>query len=113
VKTSPGREAAGEIAINEVQGVASADGVFLFSEEDNTIERARMGVTRSQRDKCIAWGDGVAEDLYASKSRDLVVGINEGATGDPVDAEVSFWGVSHHDAFGIDEPTEPKHDCGW
>ena len=49
------------------------------------------------------------EDLYASSTQDVVVGINEGffATGS------AFWAVSYRHAFGLTSPPKgyPRRDC--
>lgn len=92
----------GESVINHVQGVASAGDFFVFSESWNQIERSPVGKARKADDKCIRWGAGVGEDLYASPGRDLLVGINESTRG----IGSAFWAVSYRHVF---EPeTAPK-----
>ena len=92
----------GHSVINHVQGVASAGDFFVFSESWNQIERSPVGKVRKADDKCIRWGAGVGEDLYASPGRDLLVGINESTR----DIGSAFWAVSYRHVF---EPeTAPK-----
>lgn len=99
----------GDSAIDNVQGVAAAGDLFLFAESSSELERVRAGVPRAEADRCVEWGGGTGEDLYASKRRDLLVGINEGflATGS------AFWGVSYRHAFGLAAPPEgyPDRKC--
>jgi hypothetical protein len=99
----------GDSGIDRVQGVAAAGDVFLFAESSDTIERSPAGAPRRAADKCIEWGAGTGEDLYAATGRDLLVGINEGflATGS------TFWAVSYRQAFGLEPPPPgfPRHDC--
>ncbi|MEW6473257.1 MAG: hypothetical protein AB1679_13380 [Actinomycetota bacterium] len=99
----------GDSGIDRVQGVAAHGDTFLFAESAETIERAPAGRPRRPADQCILWGDGTGEDLYASPSQNLVVGINEGflATGS------AFWAVSYRQAFGLTPPPpgSPRRDC--
>jgi hypothetical protein len=99
----------GRSGIDRVQGVAAAGDVFLFSASSDRIERAAVGRARRPADRCIRWGKGNGEALYASRSRDLLVGINEGflANGS------AFWAVSYRLAFGLGpEPAGfPRRDC--
>lgn len=94
----------GDSSIDRVQGVAPAGERFLFSESSNQLERARAGVPRQTADRCVRWGAGVGEDLYASPARDLLVGINEGL----LRTRSAFWAVSYRQAFGLVPPPE-----GW
>ncbi|HYH50598.1 MAG TPA: hypothetical protein VEG38_13715 [Acidimicrobiia bacterium] len=95
--------------IDRVQGVAAHGDTFLFAESAETIERAPAGARRQAGDRCIKWGDGTGEDLYASAGEDVVVGINEGflATGS------TFWAVPYRSAFGLEPPPQgyPRRDC--
>jgi hypothetical protein len=99
----------GDSTIDRVQGVAAHGDTFLFAESSDTIERASAGARRGADDQCIKWGDGNGEDLYASPSQDVVVGINEGflATGS------TFWAVAYRQAFGFTPPPpgNPRRDC--
>ena len=99
----------GESVINNVQGVASAGDFFVFSESANQIERSPVGVPRKADDKCIRWGNGTGEDLYASPGRDLLAGINESAPG----VGSAFWAVSYRQAFRLAAPPKgfPKRTC--
>ncbi len=95
--------------IDNVQGVAAAGDLFLFSESSNTIERTGAGVPRRETDTCIKWGAGTGEDLYASGRRDLLVGINEGF----LRANSAFWAVSYRQAFNLAAPPKgyPRRAC--
>jgi len=95
--------------INNVQGVVSRGDFFLFSESWNQIERSPVGKVRKADDKCIRWGDGVGEDLYASPGRDLLAGINESSSG----VGSAFWAVSYRQAFRQEKPPRgyPKRTC--
>jgi hypothetical protein len=99
----------GDSDIDRIQGVAAQGETFLFAESSDTLERAPAGDRRQTADRCIKWGDGNGEDLYASPSQDVVVGINEGflATGS------TFWAVSYRQAFGLTPPPPgyPRRDC--
>jgi hypothetical protein len=99
----------GDSEIDRVQGVAAHGDTFLFTESSDTLERARPGAQREAADRCIKWGDGNGEDLYASSTQDVVVGINEGflATGS------TFWAVPYRPAFGLTPPPpgSPGRDC--
>ncbi|HET7720791.1 MAG TPA: hypothetical protein VFK43_12545, partial [Acidimicrobiales bacterium] len=97
VRSTSAYAIAGDGDIDRVQGVAAHDGTFLFAESSDTIERARAGAHPDPGDRCIEWGEGGGEDLYAPPSQDVVVGINEGflATGS------AFWAVPYRQAFGI------------
>ena len=99
----------GDSAIDRVQGVAAHGDTFLFAESSETLERAPAGARRSPDDQCVKWGDGTGEDLYASSTQDVVVGINEGflATGS------TFWAVPYRQAFGFTPPSwdYPRRDC--
>ena len=99
----------GDSIIDHVQGVASAGDFFVFSESSNRIERSPVGVPRKADDKCIRWGDGTGEDLYASPGRDLLAGINESSprTGS------AFWAVSYRQAFRLEPPPKghPRRTC--
>ncbi|HEV3365749.1 MAG TPA: hypothetical protein VG795_16725 [Acidimicrobiia bacterium] len=99
----------GQSVIDHVQGVASAGDFFVFSESSNRIERSPAGVPRKSDDKCIRWGDGTGEDLYASPSRNLLAGINESSprTGS------AFWAVSYRQAFRLEAPPRgyPRRTC--
>jgi hypothetical protein len=99
----------GESIIDHVQGVASAGDFFVFSESSNRIERSPAAKPRKADDKCIRWGDGVGEDLYASPGRDLLAGINESSPG----TGSAFWAVSYAHAFRLEPPPEgyPRRDC--
>ena len=99
----------GESVIDHVQGVASAGDFFVFSESSNRIERSPAGRPRQADDKCIRWGDGVGEDLYASPGRDLLAGINESSPG----TGSAFWAVSYAHAFRLEPPPAgyPRRDC--
>ena len=99
----------GQSVINNVQGVASAGDLFLFSESANQIERSPVGVPRKADDKCIRWGDGTGEDLYASPGRDVLAGINESAPG----TGSAFWAVSYQEAFRLKAPPKgyPRRTC--
>jgi hypothetical protein len=99
----------GNSFINHAQGVASAGDFFLFSESSNHIERSPAGVRRKADDKCIKWGAGTGEDLYASPGRDLLAGINESAPG----TGSAFWAVSYRQAFRLVAPPRgyPRRDC--
>lgn len=99
----------GQSVINNVQGVASAGDFFLFSESWNQIERSPVGTPRKADDKCIRWGDGTGEDLYASPGRDLLAGINESSPG----TGSAFWGVSYRQAFRVEAPPKgyPRRRC--
>lgn len=100
---------AGDGDIDRVQGVAADGDTFLFAESSDTLERAAPGARRSRPDRCVEWGAGNGEDLYASPSQDVVVGINEGffTTGS------AFWAVSYRQAFGLTPPPAgfPKPGC--
>lgn len=63
--------------IDNVQGVAAAGDIFLFSESANTIERTPAGVPRREEDQCIEWGTGTGEDLYASRPGDLLASTKD------------------------------------
>ena len=99
----------GDSIIDNVQGVASAGDFFLFSESSNRMERSPVGVPRRHDDRCIRWGNGMGEDLYASPGRDLLAGINESAprTGS------AFWAVSYRQAFRLAAPPKgyPRRTC--
>ena len=99
----------GNSDIDRVQGVAAHGETFLFAESHDTLERAPAGAARTPADRCVKWGDGNGEDLYASASQDVVAGINEGffATGS------AFWAVSYRQAFGLTPPPSgsPRRDC--
>ena len=99
----------GDSIIDHVQGVASRGDLFLFSESSDRIERTPAGVARREEDRCIEWGRGTGEDLYASPARDLLVGINESSalTGP------AFWAVPYRQAFELDPPPKgfPRRDC--
>jgi hypothetical protein len=99
----------GDSDIDRVQGVAAHGETFLFAESHDTLERAGAGDTRKTADRCVRWGDGNGEDLYASTSQDVVAGINEGffTTGS------AFWAVSYRQAFGLTPPPSgfPRRDC--
>jgi hypothetical protein len=99
----------GDSQIDNVQGVAAAGELFLFAESSNEIERVPAGGPRPADDRCIEWGGGTGEDLYASETRDMVVGINEGFLA----TASAFWAVSYRHAFGLTPPPEgyPDHDC--
>jgi hypothetical protein len=99
----------GDSIIDHVQGVASAGDFFLFSESSNRIERSPVGVPRKADDRCIRWGDGTGEDLYASPGRDLLAGINESAPG----TGSAFWAVSYRQAFRLAAPPKgsPRRTC--
>ena len=99
----------GNSFINHVQGVAAAGDFFLFSESSNSIERTPAGVPRKADDKCIRWGAGTGEDLYASPRRDVLVGINESAPG----TGSAFWAVSYRQAFRLAAPPKgyPRRTC--
>jgi hypothetical protein len=99
----------GDSIIDQVQGVASAGDFFLFSESTNRIERSPVGVPRKADDRCIRWGDGTGEDLYASPGRDLLAGINESSPG----TGSAFWGVSYRQAFRLAAPPKgyPRRTC--
>lgn len=99
----------GDSIIDHVQGVASAGDLFLFSESSNHIERTPVGVPRRAGDKCIEWGAGTGEDLYASPSRDLLAGINESSP----TTHSAFWAVSYRYAFKLAPPPRgyPRRDC--
>ena len=99
----------GESVINNVQGVASAGDFFLFSESWNQIERSPVGRPRKADDKCIRWGHGTGEDLYASPGRDVLAGINESSPG----TGSAFWAVSYRQAFRLEAPPEgyPRRRC--
>jgi hypothetical protein len=99
----------GESVINNVQGVASAGDLFLFSESWNQIERSPVGAPRKTDDRCIRWGDGTGEDLYASPGRDLLAGINESGRG----TGSAFWAVSYRQAFRMEAPPKgyPHRTC--
>ena len=99
----------GDSVIDHVQGVASRGDLFLFSESSDRIERTPAGVPRRREDRCIEWGRGTGEDLYASSGRDLLVGINESSpfTGS------AFWAVSYRQAFALAPAPDgyPDRDC--
>ena len=99
----------GHSVINHVQGVAAAGDFFVFSESSNRIERSPVGVPRKADDRCIRWGDGTGEDLYASPGRDLLTGINESAPG----TGSAFWAVSYRHAFRLKAPPRgyPRRTC--
>jgi hypothetical protein len=99
----------GQSGIDRVQGVAAAGDIFLFAESSDTIERTPAGGPRRAADRCIEWGAGTGEDLYAARGPDLLVGINEGFLG----TGSAFWAVSYRHAFGPEPPPHgsPKHDC--
>ena len=60
-------------------------------------------------DRCIRWGDGTGEDLYASPGRDLLAGIHESAPG----SGSAFWAVSYRQAFRLAAPPKgyPRRTC--
>lgn len=107
----------GDSDIDRVQGVVATNGRYLFSTSDQTIERARVGVVRSQADKCIRWGGGVpamfegdrdngpAEDLYHSPREGFVAGINERS------GNRAFWMVDAGWAFGTVKPPFTLLNC--
>ena len=99
----------GDSVIDHVQGVASAGDFFLFSESSNRIERGPVGVPRKADDRCIRWGDGTGEDLYASPGRDILAGINESSPG----TGSAFWAVSYRQAFRLEAPPKgyPRRTC--
>ena len=99
----------GDSIIDNVQGVASAGDFFLFSESSDRIDRSPVGVRRKADDRCIKWGDGTGEDLYASPGRDLLAGINESAPG----TGSAFWAVSYRQAFRLAAPPKgyPRRTC--
>lgn len=99
----------GASVINHVQGVAARGDFFVFSESANRIERSPVGVPRKADDKCIRWGDGTGEDLYASPDRDLLAGINESSPG----VGSAFWAVSYDHGFRLAKPPKgyPKRTC--
>lgn len=99
----------GDSTIDHVQGVAAAGDRFLFSESSNRIERAPAGTPRRREDMCIKWGAGTGEDLYASKRRDVLVGINESTP----KTRSAVWAVSYRHAFGLAPPPKgfPQQDC--
>jgi hypothetical protein len=99
----------GDSIIDHVQGVAAAGERFLFSESSNRIERTPAGMPRRREDRCIRWGTGTGEDLYASERRDAVVGINESTPR----TRSAFWAVSYRHAFALAPPPEgyPRRDC--
>jgi hypothetical protein len=99
----------GDSIIDHVQGVASAGDFFLFAESSNRIERSPVGVPRKADDRCIRWGDGTGEDLYASPGRDLLAGLNESSPG----TGSAFWAVSYRQAFRLATPPKgyPRRTC--
>ena len=99
----------GDSIIDHVQGVASAGDLFLFSESSNRIERTPAGAPRRAEDRCITWGAGTGEDLYASPGRNLLAGINESSPG----TGSAFWAVSYRQAFTFEAPPKgyPRRDC--
>ena len=99
----------GNSVIDHVQGVASAGDVFLFAESSDHIDRTPAGAPRKADDRCIKWGAGTAEDLYASPDRDVLAGINESS---PRTAS-AFWAVSYQQAFKLSAPPKgyPRRDC--
>jgi hypothetical protein len=99
----------GHSVINHVQGVAAAGDFFVFSESSNRIERSPVGAPRKADDKCIRWGAGTGEDLYAAPGRDLLTGINESAPG----TGSAFWAVSYRHAFRLTAPPRgyPRRTC--
>jgi hypothetical protein len=110
----------GDSEISRVQGVAVRNGTYLFSESWDSLERARVGQIRSSTDKCLEWGRGTAEDLYASQTYPLVWGINEKpyqlVLGLPPRFEErrSFWAVHRDYAFGLATPPPGfpmHHNC--
>ena len=99
----------GHSVIDHVQGVASRGNFFLFSESSNRIERSPVAFPRRADDKCIRWGAGTGEDLYASPGRDLLAGINESSPG----TGSAFWAVSYRHAFRQKAPPKgyPRRTC--
>jgi hypothetical protein len=99
----------GDSIIDNVQGVASAGDFFVFSGSSNRMERSPVGVPRKHDDRCIRWGKGIGEDLYASPGRDLLAGINESAPG----TGSAFWAVSYRQAFRLAAPPKgfPRRTC--
>ena len=99
----------GDSVIDNVQGVASAGDFFLFSEATNRIDRSPVGVPRKFDDRCIRWGKGIGEDLYASPGDDLLAGINESGPG----VGSAFWAVSYRQAFRQAAPPRgyPRRTC--
>jgi hypothetical protein len=92
-----------------VAAVLGATAVPAAAEASNRIERAPAGTPRRADDRCIRWGAGNGEDLYAAPSRDLLAGINESSPG----TGSAFWAVSYRQAFRLADPPKgyPRRDC--
>jgi hypothetical protein len=99
----------GDSIIDNVQGVASAGDFFVFSESSNRLERSPAGVPRRHDDRCIRWGNGIGQDLYAAPGRDLLAGINESTSR----TRSAFWAVSYRQAFRLAAAPKgfPRRTC--